>query len=1293
MLQDRRRIEGRLRGWQQARRTPRELERLHQQAVRSVRLLEQRRRRLPAVSYPEELPITAKKDEILKAIKENPVIIVAGETGSGKTTQLPKICLEAGRGLAAKIACTQPRRVAALSISRRIAQELGVTWGREVGCKIRFTDRTAPRTYVKLVTDGMLLSEIQGDRQLLEYDTIILDEAHERSLNIDYLLGYLKLLRRQRPDLKIIITSATIDTAAFSQAFDHAPVVEVSGRMYPVEVRYWPLDELLEDSGDYTYIDAAVHAVEEIVAESPRSGDVLVFMPTESDIRETSDLLEGRGLRRTEVLPLFGRLTAAEQQRVFSPTTQRRIVVATNIAETSLTIPGIRYVVDAGLARLSRFNPRTRTQRLPIEPISQSSADQRQGRCGRVANGVCVRLYSEADYLSRPKYTQPEIQRADLADVILHMRAQKLGDVETFPFLDPPSPQAIRGGFQLLQELGALDENRRLTRLGRDMARLPIAPTDARMILQAQEEGALSEVLVIAAAISIQDPRERPLEQQREADQMHRQFVDRKSDFLSLLNIWNAYHDRLEELRTQSQMRKFCKSHFLSYVRMREWRDIHAQLAQILAEIGGFRFNEQPADYDAVHRSVLSGLLSNIARREEHNIYRAARGRQVMIFPGSGLFQRRESRPPRADGEDENGEGGDGTPVWIVAAEVVETSRLFARTAARILPAWLSELGGHLCRASYKEPYWNARSGRVLVQETLTLYGLEVLTRRIPYCRINPREATEIFIREALLPGAVRTPHPFLEHNLRLCQKLETWQTRVSRHYGPDLEETTADFYRRHLEEVSSRHDLNRLVRDRSGEDPRFLFMEEKDLLGEDEASFDQDAFPDALVLDGEELPLSYAYRPGQEDDGLTVKMPYKLIHAIEPEILEWLVPGLLEEKITYLLRSLPKSVRRQLVPIPEKARRIAADLRPTHPTFLESLQTFIWERYRISLRRSDWSLDALPGHLRMRIEVQGTDDRPVAAGRDLQELVESLESREAPAELEAWKRAAREWEQDGLREWSFAAPPARVEIAHLSGMPLFGYPGLEPGEEGARLRLFKNQEEARQASRGGIIRLGEFALKDELAWLRRQLQDLSQFKDLYRSLGTVQELREAAFAHLEEHLFVRDDLYPLNPAAFDRTLAEARGQLGHLAPRFIDLLGQVLTLRQEIFLHPHPYPDMRADLERLVPADFLQQVPFVRLHHLCRYLQVVLRRAERARLDPRKDAQMADRVKPYQEKLDPLLAEDLPFSSPRWAQIQVLRWMLEEYRVSVFAQELGTAYPISPKRLDRKLEEIENLG
>ena len=1279
MLQDRVRIQRRLN--RRRRPDPKEIDRLLGQARESCRLREKRRINRPIPTYPRALPISERKDEILAAITENPVVIIAGETGSGKSTQLPKICLEAGRGEDARIGVTQPRRVAALSIAQRIAEELKVSYGRDVGSKIRFRDQTAPETCIKVMTDGMLLAETQTDPDLLEYDTIIVDEAHERSLNIDFLLGYLRLLRRKRPELTIVITSATIDTDTFSKAFDHAPIIEVSGRMFPVDVRYWPVDEMMQDRGDYTYIEAAVDSVDKILQES-RQGDLLVFLPSERDIRETRERLEGRKLRGVEILSLFGRLTASEQQRVFSPGDRRRVVLATNIAETSLTIPRIRYVVDTGLARLSRYNPRTHTQRLPIEAISQSSARQREGRCGRVEDGICVRLYSEQDFVARNEYTQPEIQRANLAEVILRMINLKLGEIEAFPFIDPPSKQAIAGGFQLLRELNALDEQRKLTRTGRDMARLPIDPTVSRMLLQAREEHALSEVLIIAAAISVQDPRERPLDAQIEADAMHRQFQDKNSDFLAFLNIWKTYHDKMEST-SQNQLRKFCKAHYLSYMRMREWRDIHQQIKESLREIKGFRFNEQPAEYDAIHRAILTGLLSSVACKEEGNLFKAARNREVMVFPGSGLFQRNEKKKANEPEKRDKSK----TPDWIVSAEIVETSRLFARTVARIQPEWLEQLGSHLYRSSYDQPYFNARSGRVLVREKLTLYGLELLTRRIGYSRINAHEATEIFVREALVPGIIHTPHQFLEHNTRLCQKLETWQTRTAstRAGSVDIEQAACAFYSRRLDDVSSLHDLNRFLKDKAD---NFLLMQEQDLLGASRTDFDQQAFPDALDYDGKELALSYAYRPGQDEDGITVALPYTLAQAVDPEVLEWLVPGLLQEKITALLRALPKPIRKQLLPIPEKAKTIASVLKPTQPTFLESLQDHIRQQYRIQIQAADWNASELPNHLKMRIEVQGADNQPIAAGRDLQQLTQSLEQHDTPAELNAWKEAAGQWERGGITEWDFGDLPERIEITQVGGVPLYGWPSLDRSETGISLALCKSRAEAEARSRRGFFGLCAFSLGDKLGWLRRELKELAQFKALYQ--GSPLELREQAFEHLERYLFHRDRVLPLRQRDFTATLEQAEKLLRGLAPRFISLVDGLLRDRREILLSGLTYRGLDKDLERLLPNDFLDRIPYQQLHHLRRYLKAVHVRAERNKTDSRKDAQKALLIKTYQDPLEEFAAED---NSPeRKNLIEELRWMLEEYRVSVFAQELGTAHPISPKRLDKKIEQIRQI-
>ncbi|MES2569081.1 MAG: ATP-dependent RNA helicase HrpA, partial [Verrucomicrobiota bacterium] len=835
-----------------------------------------------SINYPADLPICARREEIVAALRAHQVLIVAGETGSGKTTQLPKMCLEAGLDLNGKIGCTQPRRVAAMSVSRRVAEELGVTWGREVGCKMRFNDDTGRDTRVKFMTDGILLAEIQSDPSLRAYSTLILDEAHERSLNIDFLLGYLQGLLRRRPDLKVIITSATIDTEAFSKAFGGAPIIEVSGRLFPVEVRYAPIEARnvsLSSAPAYeevSVVEAAARAAEEALIEFD-SGDILVFMPTERDIRDTRDLLEGSLGRGIEVLALYGRLTNAEQQRIFAPGNQRRVIVATNIAETSLTIPRIGVVIDAGLARMSRYNPRTRTKRLPVEPVSQSSANQRAGRAGRVRDGVCIRLYSQEDFEKRPQFTQPEIQRANLAEVILRMKAFRLGEVENFPFLSPPQSESIRAGYRLLQELGALTqsdnattEGNQLTPLGRELARLPLDPTLGRMLLQARTEGALPEMLVIAAGLSIPDPRERPEEEKEAAAAAHRAFAHPDSDFLTLLNLWQLAPD--PEARTsRNALRRFCSSNYLSVSRMREWRDVYRQLSETMEErVGGLR-SRQPAEprparaegsrppvaiahperlqpekeegsdparlYNMVHRSVLAGLLGQIGFRQERNTYKASSDRLVSIFPGSNLYERNVKKPksaPAAPGK--AGAAPSRQPLWIVAGEIVQTSQLFARTVARIDPQWVSELGAHLCNFRYALPAWSPKAGRVLVWERILIHGLELSKRQIDYGRINAVEATELFIRGALVAGEARIPLRFFAENAKVREKIETALTRVRSNRVQDLDEAFYRFYAERIQGVSSLHDLNRFVRETGGGNPDFLCATEADLIGDDDA-------------------------------------------------------------------------------------------------------------------------------------------------------------------------------------------------------------------------------------------------------------------------------------------------------------------------------------------------------------------------------------------------------------------------------------------------------------------------
>ncbi len=1328
------------------------LNRLLEQARASVALREQRRASVPAVSYPAELPISARKDEILAAIRGSQVVVIAGETGSGKTTQLPKLCLEAGLGIRAMIGCTQPRRVAALSISRRIAEELNVTWGHEVGCKIRFDDRSSPATYIKLMTDGILLAEAQGDPQLCDYDAIILDEAHERSLNIDFLIGHLKGLLARRADLKLIITSATIDTQAFSRHFGNAPIIEVSGRVFPVEVVYQPQTAESEEQGDVSYVDAAVKATERVLYES-NCGDVLVFMPGERDIRETRDQLEGRFANDAEIIPLFGRLTSGEQQRVFAPSPRRKIVIATNIAETSLTIPGIRFVIDAGLARISRYNPRTRTRRLPIEPISQSSANQRKGRAGRVQDGVCIRLFSEEDFHARPAFTQPEIQRANLAEVILRMKAFALGDIETFPFLQPPTPAAIASGYALLQELGALDAQRALTPLGRDLARLPIDPTLGRMLLQSQREHAPRELLIIAAGLSIQDPRERPLDQKDAANAAHKRFADPRSDFLTLLNIWNDVHDEWERLRTQNQRRKFCRQHFLSYLRMREWQDLHAQLHDALDDLRTVKLNESNAAYEAIHRSILAGLIGHVARREERNVFKAAGNRRVTVFPGSALYDRgekpvkgrgaKEQPPPRPKSNQ---------PEWIVAGEIVETSQLFARTVAGIDPQWIYELAPHCCKVTHQKPQWSAAAGRVLADEIVTLHGLEVQRRKVTYGNINPKEATAIFIRSALVEEDLTPPrptsrrrsspdeeirealmqsvsgsaplskaelpgqYPFLAHNRALRQKIENLQTRARHHGLVDLDQAFCDFYASRLENVSSFDELNRLLRERSGQE--FLCATEADILGDQQLNYDPTAFPDAVRLAEQPLPLRYAYAPGEEWDGVTVQLPVELARSLSPAAVEWSVPGLRAEQVGELLRSLPRALRRELQPLEPKIAEIVRELHPCGDSLPADLGKFLLRRYGVTVPADTWRVEAVPAHVRPRVEVLDHNRKALATGRDLEQVRAQLSEVKMPstAGSEAWQRVAAKWERVAVPGWNFGDLPERITVSESP--EVYAWPGLAVEEQQVSVRLFRSADLAREASLQGVARLVELAIQKDLGWLHRDLRTLAPLNALYAPIGSGDDLQEAAYEHLRAHILPAAPLPSLTQAAFGAAVAESRERLRGLPTQLADRLRAILELRQQIavklgrssvaLLPPRPRrltdfsqlgqsaaPTARhplaAELDALLPRDFLKRISFERLAQMPRYLRALLIRIERAALKPAKDQERAAQLAPYREAVLQL-AKTPPKSREGRDAAEDFRWLVEEFKVSLFAQELGTAIPISAKRLDQHLERLRSL-
>ncbi|MEY5027370.1 MAG: ATP-dependent helicase HrpA [Verrucomicrobiota bacterium] len=1274
---------------------------------------------MPRISYPEDLPISQRRAEILAAIQAHQVVVVAGETGSGKTTQIPKMCLEAGLAKTGRIGCTQPRRVAALSVSRRVAEELEVSWGREVGCKMRFNDDTSRDTQIKFMTDGILLAEIQSDPLLRAYSMLILDEAHERSLNIDFLLGYLQGLLAKRSDLKLLITSATIDTETFSKAFGNAPVIEVSGRLWPVEIRYQPLETFApaeDPSDELTHIAAAVRAAEDALLES-HSGDLLIFMPTEREIRETLDLLEGSLGSSVDVLALYGRMPAAEQQRIFEPGPKRRIIISTNIAETSLTLPRVRYVIDTGLARISRYNPRTRTKRLPVEPVAQSSANQRAGRAGRVQDGICIRLYSEEDFLKRPRFAQPEIQRANLAEVILRMKAFRLGEIESFPFLNPPVFASIRAGYRLLHELGALTETNELTPLGRELAQLPVDPTLGRMLLQSLRENALAEVLVIAAGLSVPDPRERPDDAREAAENAHAKFRDPDSDFLSLLNLWNAAPNP-DTKGSGNALRRFCKTHFLSVTRMREWRDIHRQLAEAITPAekahaprnapgprpstspGPGGKNSGAASYTAVHRSILAGLLSHVAQRSERNIYKAAGGRQVTLFPGSNLYERRE-KPRKGPRNTPDSKAAPAPPEktrqpqWIMAGEIVETSQLFARMAAGIHPDWILDLAKHLLQFRYQDPRWTPKASRVLVSERAILQGLEISRRQIDHGHVDPAAATDLFIREALVPGEFPIALRFFEHNRQVREKVETALTRVRSGRAMDLDQAMVEFYAARIHNVSSVHDLHRLVQDRLRDDPKFLCMQEEDLHPSGEPSYDRSLFPDSVPLGNTALPVTYSFDPGEETDGVTVRVPLPVASQLSNAQLQWMIPGLREEQISILLRALPKPLRKTLLPLEPKIPEVAREFMPGQGDFLESLAHFLTRKYRIHIRASDWPALSLPPHLQPRVEVVDRRNQTLAAGRDLESVRSQVEQTELPSR--AWDRAAQRWEKKGLRDWSFGDLPESVLVEEIAGTPLQAFPALEedPATDSVHIRLVRSREEAETLSRAGFRRLARIALAKDLAQTRRELEKQARqwlgaqaksggFQNALHQLSaqvrapqaashTPEGLAEDACENLIQHTLSPDPALPLTRARFLELTEAARRELPRLGYQLSDWARQILAQRQAVLASSKRYPGLEEDTLRLVPPHFLRSTPYLRLPHVLRYLRAIVIRGERAVLNPRKDAERAAQLAPYRD-----WQKRVP--EPKHEQF---RWLLEEFRVSLFAQELGTAQPASAARLN----------
>ena len=1228
----------------------------------------------PRPTYPADLPVAVRKDEIARAIAGAQVVVVCGETGSGKTTQLPKICLEIGRGVAGMIGHTQPRRLAARTLAARIASELDTEVGNAVGYKIRFTDRVSDGTYIKLMTDGILLAETQGDRFLEQYDTIIIDEAHERSINIDFLLGYLKRLLPKRLDLKVIVTSATIDPARFAAHFGGAPIIEVSGRVYPVEVRYRPPAVVgADDDGDDARSDddALLRALLDAVRDlGPCTGDALVFLPGEQSIREAADALRKSHTDKTEILPLYARLSAGEQARVFRPHTGRRIVLATNVAETSLTVPGVRYVIDTGLARVSRYDTRRKVQRLPIEKISQASAQQRAGRAGRTSAGVCIRLYSEEDFASRPVFTPPEIVRTNLASVILQMATLGLGNIEEFPFVEPPGTRAIRDGAATLFELGALDEEHRLTRVGRELARLPVDPRVGRIILGGRDHGCLLQILVIAAALSVQDPRYRPHDAKEKADQAHRRFRSETSDFVSYLKLWDAFQEEAGRVGS-SKLRAWCETHFLSFLRMREWQDVHRQLHQVVRGMG-FPLKSARGDDAALHRALLTGYLGNIAMRLDEKLYVGARNVKMSVFPGSALFKKR--------------------PEFILAAEIVETARLYARTVARIEPEWIEPLAEHLLERRYFEPHWDKARGQVVGFEKVTLHGLPIVKKRpIDFARIDADAAREIFIREALVTGELRTPGAFLRHNRDTVASIEALADRARRRDLMVDEEALYVFYDRALPaDVWSAGRFEAWRKKTEKNEPRALYLSRDDVLVGDAAAVTADQFPDALLIAGSRFPLTYRFEPGHEEDGITVTVPLAALGELDAAPFEWLVPGLVVEKATALLESLPKAIRKNFVPVRETAERFAEAVRaPSSGTesLIAALASYLETQRPVAVPPTAFLSTACPEHLDMRFRVVDEQGKPVATSRDLGELKRRLGARAR----ESFVHAARgNWERERVTAWDFGDLPEQVAISHGS-FSLPAYPALVPEKDAVALRVFQHAGEASAAHRRGVRRLYALRLGETTKVVRRNLPGMQAMSVQFAMVGSGDALRDDIVAAAIDRACMKDGAAPRTKEAFERSAEQARGRLATLADEVCARVAPILAAYQEVVrLLPSsassgpggaPWNEIRDHLARLIYAGFVSETPWTQLGHLPRYLKAARLRIERLRHQPAKDrvreAELLPHWRAYTAHADAEKAR-----GTKSEELERYRWLLEEWRVSLFAQELRTAEPVSAKKI-----------
>lgn len=1226
---------------------------------------------LSAIEFPADLPVVGKREDLARVILDNQVVIVCGETGSGKTTQLPKICLTLGRGIQGCIGHTQPRRVAARSVASRIAYELKTELGGAVGYKVRFHDKVSADTSIKLMTDGILLAEIHSDPLLKNYDTLIIDEAHERSLNIDFLLGYLKRLLPRRPDLKLIITSATLDAERFAGHFD-APVVEVSGRSYPIETRYRPLQ--ISDEGEAQDVPQAVSSALDELAAGGLRGDVLVFLPGEREIRDTAEALRKHHPKGIEVLPLFARLSVAEQDRVFKPASGvRRVVLATNVAETSLTVPNVGYVIDSGLARVNRYSIRQKVEQLHIEKISRAAANQRAGRCGRVMSGVCIRLYEETDFSQRAEFTDPEIFRVSLATVILRMSALELGEVSEFPFIEPPSPRMIADGYQLLAELNAIDEARQLTPLGHELARLPLDPKIARLLLAGRQYHCLDEILVIASALSVQDPRERPLDRQEAADAAHKRFADERSDFLAYLKLWAWFREAVAHKKSNRLLAEECRKNFLSPLRLREWHELHQQLHAQVAEMG-MRANEQPATYEQIHKALLCGLLGNIGMKSvESNEYLGARGIKFIVAPNSALAKKGVK--------------------WLMAAELVETHRLYARGVARIEPEWLEEVGAHLIRRHYYDPHWEKKAAQVTAYERSTLYGLVINPKkRVHYGPMAPAESREVFIRQALVGGEFNTHAQFFAHNRKLIYDIEALEHKARR---PDVlvdDELIFAFYDSRIPaNIHNGAAFEHWRKEAERIDAKLLYLKKDDLMRHEAAGITTDQFPPQLKIDNVSFALSYNFSPGKNDDGITLTVPLALINQVSAARCEWLVPGLLAEKVQQLVKTLPQRLRRHLVPVPEFAAAFCRDVPPSNTPLLQALARYIREQKQLDVPLDAFRTEQLPPHLQMNFRVLDEHGRQLGMSRNFAQLHGELAPQAAPVVVAAMEEKGAAAGEQRYTAWSFGAFAGTREMQR-AGQTVTLFNALVDDGDAVLLRAFDTRETAQAAHRGGLRRLFMLLLKEQVKYLEKNLPDAQRLGMLFMPFGTQQELQQQILALAFERCCLNDPL-PASEEEFIARGKEAKNRLLLIAQEIARLVGNVLTEYQavqkslpQLKAHPQANQDVRAQLEWLLHKRFIADTPYERLQHLPRYLRAVNLRIEKLRVNPARDAQCMVQMQPLMQAWQKLRQAQQGKPNPRADEFA---WMLQELRVSLFAQELKTPVIVSVKRLEKILAAI----